>query len=688
MKNHLLSYVFIFLALAQYACQPATSEEKPAESPRIWMSYKQVENFDTDFRDLKAHQVGAISVNDASPELIEAARKHDLKLIIDFPEVSEKAYLIPEDKVERAVMIGGAYNGKAIDRFRFSFTPQKHEILIENPIYDKENCYGDLGHYFPGMHDPHRAEVLVKTADFDGEPHVKIIPAEVLGKENEHFWKIGFDLTGVEGDLDQVGIAVYWITEGTRDYWMFGDNASTFAQSTRDYLKEAVQEELDEWTEANGGEFPHDLVIAARFGDECWHLSSHLNSDACSYPLWDYSESAIQSYQKINSQHYPRGKGWTDMFGKQAYADWMYNFHTSTAEMAGIVKTTLEEAGLGDLKLFRNITRYNVFNTLNDYDGSGLDLQAQYFDIVHLDPYPVNARGYRDHVIPVDMAYASGLARRHQKMLIPWLQAHQYWPERGGLGHPDPQDITKMVKQHEKYNPEAIMWLGYNNNNHFGTFPYENKESWAKAGEMHQWWLDQTDNPINAKVAVIRPYSIRALRATGSEEPVLDNFITDQLLDDLVLQKNIYYDAFEPRKNDQLNAEELENYQLVISQATEMSSVDLKPFMEAKTPTILFLSEPPGYNLDYEISGVLDGSETSFQKLVSVDQHVFTLRDATLFKVRDGIDPVLTSDGQALAWKMGDVLYVSGWSEESEFIDWIWKQANEEFEVDLNASLK
>ena len=48
-------------------------------------------------------------------------------------------------------MMGGAYEGRAIDRFRFSFDPGPHEILIERPIYHREDVYGDRGHYHIGL---------------------------------------------------------------------------------------------------------------------------------------------------------------------------------------------------------------------------------------------------------------------------------------------------------------------------------------------------------------------------------------------------------------------------------------------------------------------------------------------------------------------------------------------------------
>jgi len=36
-----------------------------------------------------------------------------------------------------ALMIGGVYNGKAIDRHLFQFAAGKNEIVVEPPVYDK-----------------------------------------------------------------------------------------------------------------------------------------------------------------------------------------------------------------------------------------------------------------------------------------------------------------------------------------------------------------------------------------------------------------------------------------------------------------------------------------------------------------------------------------------------------------------
>ncbi len=178
--------VFIFLILFSYNTFSQNSVE---QLPKVWMTYYNGKDLNEDFRDMKDHGVDAVEVgiwgiegNSNAKEILNVARKTGMKLIIGIPEVSEQAYKIPQDKVERAVMMGGAYNGKAIDRFRFEFTSRKHSITIESPVYDSTNCYGSIGRYFMGL-TPVKAEVVVKLAEYDGEQHLKIIEAKISSQK-------------------------------------------------------------------------------------------------------------------------------------------------------------------------------------------------------------------------------------------------------------------------------------------------------------------------------------------------------------------------------------------------------------------------------------------------------------------------------------------------------------------------
>lgn len=696
MKQYLkpISIVTILLLSLTMLLQSVDSTEHPP-FPRVWVTYREVNGFDEDFKLLKANGVGAVQARSRSselPELFAAARQHDMKLIMDVPELSEQAYKLPKDEIERAVMIAGAYQGKAIDRHRFAFSAKEHEIIIENPVYDKENCYDTLGRYFPGMRDPVKAEVIVKEADFDGEQHLKIIPAITSRKDDLH-WTMKFDLTGVKGDLDHVILAVYWISEGTRDYWMFGDAASAAAESTKEALAEEVHKEVEQWRKANDGTFPNDLVVAMRFGDECFHVSGHLNSADCSYPLWDYSDSGIEAYKELNpSQTYPRGKPWIDVFGRQAYADWMYTHHRACADLVNVVKETLKEEGLPDLPVFRNITRAGVFSTMNDHDGSGLDLLVQELDIAHLDPYPVKSGGYVEHTIPVDMSYVAGLARRHDKYLVPWLQSHTYWANRGGLTHPDKNQVNRMIKQHLPHMPDALMWLGWGKNY---TFPLQRPEAWKEAAEQHHRFIQKERTPIEPKMAVIRPYTVRALRYTDgvgiffnpqekendtqnieTRVPPLDYYVTDTILYDVVMRQQWHYDAFEPVSGQDINANELKSYPLILAELGRLDQKTLKPYVESKIPCVLFVEGADLFDIDKKHTGI-----RSFEKPLQGQLRLQTKKltipiiAADLFKLDDNAKILGRVGDHACVWSVDHITFVSARSNRRDeaFPQWLWK---------------
>lgn len=626
------------------------------EVPKVWMTYKG-HHPAKEIPDLKASGVGAISVRKASAEILNLIRENDMKLILSIPEVVEAAYRIPEDKVERAIMIGGSYKGKAIDRNRFSFSAEEHTIIIENPAYDKINCYKTLGRYFPGMQDPLKAEVIIKKADFDGQQHLNIIDAEVEKKVDSLHWEIFFNLSGIEGDLDNVSLAVYWISEGTRDYWMFGDAASPASESTHDALRKAVHKMYDDWAEVNNGKFPLKDVIALRIGDECFQLSGHGNCPECSYPLWDYSESSINKYRELTNSEYPRGKCWPDMYGRNAYALWLYNYHHLNAELMTVVRNELDELGLENILTFRNITRYNVFHTLNDHDGSGLDLLSSKLDIVHIDPYPINAKGYNEDVIPVDMAYLSGLARRHDKLLIPWMQAHQYWPEYGGLAHPGPTDIEKMVEQHLVYGPDALMWLGYGNPP-FNTFPYENPASWEKAGKLHQKFIHSDVHSPTAEIAVFRPYNVRALRDIDSTQH-MDRFFTDKIITWLSLN-NYFFNPFEPLSLKDFDKENTSDYKVFLAECGWLTKAELNGIISTGKKTVLFIFEAEKYQIDKHITGIENYNGTNWGHFKSsLNQKDIEIRAYDKYTLSQDVKVITSIENHPVIWKKGNVIFVA-----------------------------
>ncbi len=657
-KKTYYSLVIVFMLLIASHCFGQVSEK---QLPEIWMTYYKGGDLDKDFQDMKAHGVEAVEVGiwgiegtSRAKHVLKAARKHNLKLIIGIPEVAEQAFNF-EREPERAVMMGGAFKGKAIDRFRFPFTPEKHSITIESPVYDSINCYGDIGRYFMGL-TPVKAEVVVKQADFDGEQHLKIVDAKI-SPQKEHFWIMEFDLTGVEGDLENVVLAVYWISEGTRDYWIFGDAVSMFSEGFTRQLKKETRQVIDAWKAVNNGVFPSEIV-AVRYGDECFHISGHMNSDACSYPMWDFSESAINHFQKTTGLEQPRGVGWTDMFGHKAYAQWMYNFHEAAAQSVKVVKSCFAEEGVADLPVFRNTTRMNIFDVMNDWDGSGQELLAKELDIIHYDPYPVNDKGYDETIIPIDMSYAEGLANRFNRPVIPWMQAHVY----GHLQHPTPEHISKMVHQQKKIGVYGIMWLGYGYKNSGNTFPEKNPDSWKQAKKEHEKIKNYKKKIAQTDLAVIRPYTVRSNRTNNSNS--IDFFLTDVLLNNAVLNIDLKYDIFEPLNCSFLDIEKLKNYNLLLTEIGIINKNTLGSLIESNVKTIVFANGAEIELSSLKLCGIDSIRNEKNEKIAFLDSKNIVLNKNSRILWKSANKP--------LAWQKGKLIFITELPDsESDFSEFV-----------------
>lgn len=548
------------------------------EWPMAWTTYRKVASLEEDYADLKAHGVGLINrgarnVDDAK-EALATARRLGMKYHIEIGEATENSGIIKGAGFEPvpALMIGGAYRGKAMDRHLFTFAAGKHEIIIEPPVYNKGLPYTrgsggtgkakdaeKVGHYYPDMPPPVRAEVVVPLKAFDGQPHLKIVPAtiteapadarpevdsvtpdmpEAPETKNRRLYRLAFDLTGLDSALlNQVGLAVYWPYKGTQQYWMFQrGNSSAWAPSTRDALRVEVQKVLKPWIEANGGAFPLDVVLAARFGDECFYITGHMGPPVVSYPLWDYSEPAIAAYRAhAGGIEYPRTWGFPEIYGPDAYGWWMYTLHEGGAALCGIVREEVAKTAPG-LLVFRNTTRMGVFDLGNDHDGSGQELLTKNLDVVHLDPYPVGGGGYGQS-IPRDLSYCSGLARRYQRLLIPWMQAHVY----GTLQDPSPEQVDRMAAETYAQGVDAVIWLGYGS-----TFPKTRPDSWERAGVFHKHLAAAPPPKPKARLAVLRPYRTWALSSRW-EDKVRNpaDWLLQQFLEVWAVQKGQPYDVFE-----------------------------------------------------------------------------------------------------------------------------------------------
>ena len=602
-----------------------------SELPRVWTSTAGMKDsavFEKAVEDCRAHGIDVMD-NGAAPDVklcaerLSICRAHGMKLHVGVPD-SCKADKLAKDtgRYELAVMSGGCYKGLAIDRNLFSFTAAKHEIVVEPPVYSKGQAYakhphyymlGD-GHYFGGYVPTGRAEVVVPERPFDGKQHLRIVPAKVefaqpgAVPENDsaadildtreikerRLVKLSFDLTGCDGCmLDKVGLAVYWHMDAKDPKWKPERTCfSVFSPITRERMRENVREALAPWAEANGGKFPDDVVVGLRIGDEIFNATGWLNCPAASFPLWDYSDSAIAAFRAALPEgvEHPRTWGASEVYGPDACAQFLYLFHKACAEY---VRVGVEEAHKASPQIvtFRNTTRGGAWAYTNDHDGTGQEMLVAALDAVNLDPYPVIRGGYASDSIPFDMAYLSGLTRRYRKLLLPWMQAHEF--PACGMVHPKPEDIGRMWRQMKPFDPDAIMWLGYNAvGKDMMTFPNGNPASWEKAKEIHAE-LKSMPKPVRRRppLAIVRPYSARALvceTRNGFVNPadvVLSRFAKTWSCD---LGRE--YDVFEvpPYESDEAKAKrdaELRQYAHVVSSVDWPGAVNVAHGYEDKTLT-------------------------------------------------------------------------------------------------------
>ncbi len=646
-------FFFFLLPLLFTSC-------KQTDFPKIWSSYMKTSSYEVDFANMQDNGIQIVEfgvgqfldTNMLVPAMLEAARKHNIKFIINMPDVTEEAFLMNKDSVERAIFIGGSYNGKAIDRNVFSFSKGKHQIKILRPTYDSIRCYKKYGRYFENIHAPLRSEVIIKQKDFDGSQHLKIIEAK-LASYDSIYTTMEFELADTDGDLNQVILAVYWISEGARDHWILGDAASPASNYTRRFLYKRVNDFIKKWSDANGGSFPSDLISAFRYGDECFVLTGHANERDASYPLYDYSESGIAAFKKcMPNCEYPRAKAFFEFFGRDAYAAWLFTWHSSCASLANIVKLCLKDNGISPIPVFRNFTRMNIFDPINDHDGTGLDLLCQYFDIVQIDPYPLLKTGYDNSLIPHEMHYISGFSRRYAKPLIPWLQAHTYG---ASIDHPKPADLDRMINQHTTFAPDAIMWLGYGPANEM-TFPDANPKSWQRAKEINAEFCRSNYTKTDARIAVIRPYTVRALRDLENRAP-LDAFFTDSVLN-MLADKNIFYDAFEPFNCSKIIPSQLKNYDVILATLGSLKMSELSPFINSKKTCILFIY---GADIFDEIPSEI-GVKGLLRRKVSSSQLTGVMSELTIlgdiYDLGKAQAISTTSDGVCV-WKMNNLVFIS-----------------------------
>ena len=611
--------------------------------PKVWMSVTWREPAEETIRMCAEQGVDAILVPTGSQELcaqiLQLLRKHHVKgftRLKSEPSESVPSGVKDGQPFERAVFIGGAYRGKAIDRTLFSFEPKAYDIVVEPPVYSRRQGYKSVvkgadgkeivvksGHYFGSYVPLDNAEIIVPEKPFDGEPHVRIIPCEVLPAEpgmkpendtatsdmtgpeieNRRLVRLKFDLSDCAGMmLDKVGIAVYWASDTEGASWKQGRGQfSVFSEHTRNAARASGALLANRWALANGGTFPSDDIVAIRFGDECFNLTGWIDCEAASFPLWGFSESGRAAFAtEAGKLVQPRTLGFPEIYGMEAYAKALYEYHKACTEIVRAFREGVREVA-PDLLVFRNTTRGNVWSEQNDHDGSGQELLARELDFIHLDPYPLGET-YNEETIPFDMGYMSGLARRLGKPIIPWMQAHSYAP--CGLGNVTPADMKRMWAQHLPFAPDGMMWLGFDlkpgKTGTEMTFPHGSPESWAYAKElfasmhnaqctMHNEKTEMQNaecrmqngatnsslltlnSSLAAQAAIVRPYVTRAICcAQGAGHEAWRN-PADRILEAYVkawsLDNGLLYDVFElpPPGVASSVADELKKYRSIVS---------------------------------------------------------------------------------------------------------------------------
>lgn len=582
----------LILPLAVLSAVPLQSRAEPLEwnRPRCWMSVyldPDVSTFYPCAADLAAHGVGGFSCDprrndrDRVERWLTFARRRGLKVMDEVvglgnnPTQGVRPELRAGLSYDSAVMIGGIYRGKAIDRHVFAFSADRHEIIVEPPEVMSGKPYQPLGQTF-------KAEVVVPLKPFDGRQHLKVIAADVEQLEGRKA-KLSFDLTGLDGSLlDKVGIACYWRDDPMVDAWQkrMSAHITPFSPSTREMTRRLIRWCLDPWVKANGGKFPSDTVTMLRFGDECFLVTNPIGGGSVrvNYPVWDYCELALVRFAEVApGLEYPRTWGFPEIYGADAYAIFLSNLHKACAELVAVAVQEAKRYN-PDMKVIRNTTRFGVWSMENDHDGSGNEMLAKALDVIHLDPYGVRRNGYDITVIPDDMGYLSGFSRRFGKPLMPWLQAHEY----GDLVTPSADDIRRIFGQHLPFAPDAIMWLGYGLSHHWGVPGCDADEwrkmggassaSWEAVGEIHRRFDAMKPQPRpKARLAVLRPYVTRAIccHSDGGFRNPADEMLR-YFLRVWTMEKKGFFDTFEilPHESPAEKADrerELKNYDWIVS---------------------------------------------------------------------------------------------------------------------------
>ena len=502
--------------------------------PRVWCTYFQTNDFEGDIKDMKAHGVNGIEwerLGDKEKvhQQLLVLRKYGMKAIISGGSMSKWPGGVIRhcgaESVVPALCIAGSYRGLALERNLFEFEARPQKIVIEPPRLNKNQ-------YWTWMRLV-KAEVVVPLKEFDGEQHLKIVPAtfcvapegakleidsadghDEKQKASRTLYELSFDLTGLDNALlNKVGIAAYWerISEDGKSGCV-----SVFAESTGIALEKAFEANVQYWTECCKGEFPTDVIKGMRTGDEVFaHTGPASSSKADNYLVWDFSAPAIEAFRKMTGKamEYPRTLGHPEIYGEEACGAWMYNWHKGCAALVRRAVRKTHEM-FPDMVCLRNTTRGDTLCFENDYDGTGQELLMRELDVAHFDPYPCATNGeYWAWFIAEDAEYLNGLARRYgNKPVIPWLQAHRHVIST----HPTAEQIDRMLEQHWQAGFDGFVWYGYSQSLNkvagcYLTVPKYDPACWEKIGQWNKRVQNELPPKHQASIAVVRPYTKRAI---------------------------------------------------------------------------------------------------------------------------------------------------------------------------------
>jgi hypothetical protein len=370
--------------------------------------------------------------------------------------------------------------------------------------------------------------------------------------------------------------------------------------------------------------------------------------------------------------------GYPEVFGVNAYRDWLYAFHRSTAELVKTVVNEVHKIGPGVL-VFRNPTRFNptTHATLpNDHDGCSTQLLAEQLDMINADPYPVARTGdsqhtnsdrqaqwgYIESIIPLESGYWSGLVRRCGKRLVTWLQAHTFAQD---LQHITPNDAHHIYRQAVRYNPDGIMWLGYHPGDKAEapflgmTLPDARPETWKALRDLNE----QAQRVLGRakrvpEIAVVRFYGERAL-VDLEQRNLHDRFLTEQILTGLTMDLDVGYDVFEYYRRGDLKTEDLRGYRRVILCVRDLEGLPLDEMRELPLSIVCWDGRSVGGHAEF--SGArglsrLEGERLEVEGPMGVKMPSGMAYGALL---GDDAERIATVGEDCCMWRQGNAIFAS-----------------------------